>query len=222
MTTPTTNYGWLKPNPTEPADIRVINTLLDDMDADIKAVENSLTSKIYRLGQYRIKRKISMTGDGSVYMLTSSLNDLWEEEWVSAGNTGSWDMQGTGKLSFSSPGIYRINYAFTASTYGTSTSSGTLSIGLYKSSDASLVRRAKVYHRSNTCDNVTNFFRTTAIGSVYVWAGSGSDQCALSTDYQFGVQHTTTAGSVNMEFTPNDLVPFRSQLTIECVRKLTS
>lgn len=222
MTTPTTNYGWLKPNPTEPADIRVINTLLDDMDADIKAVENSLTSKIYRLGQYRLKRKINMGGSGSVSMVTSSLNDLWEEEWLSAGNTGSWDMQGTGKLSFSSPGIYKINYAFTASTYQLSTTSGTFSIGLYKSSDSSQVRRAKIYHRSNTCDNVTNFPRTTATGSVYVWAGSGSDQCALSTDYQFGVQHTTTAGSINMLFTPNDLVPFRSQLTIECVRKLTS
>ena len=84
MTTPTTNYGWLKPTATEFADIRVVNTLLDDMDADMKTVETALNSKIYRLGQYRIKRKITMNGSGSVYMLTSSLNDLWEEEWLSA------------------------------------------------------------------------------------------------------------------------------------------
>jgi hypothetical protein len=222
MTTPTTNYGWLKPNPTEPADIRVINTLMDDMDADIKAVSDTLTSKTYRMAQYRIKRKVTMTGDGTVWMATSSLNDLWEEEWVSAGNTGSWDMQGTGKLSFSSPGIYKICYLFTASTYVSSTTSGTLSIGLYKSSDSSQVRRAKVYHRSNTCDNVNIFPRTTMHGAVYIWAGAGSDQCALSTDYQFGLQNRTTAGSIAMLFTPNDLLPFRSQLTIECVRKLAS
>lgn len=222
MTTPTTNFGWLKPNPTEPADIRVINTLLDAMDADIKAVENSLTSKIYRLGQYRLKRKISMGGSGTAFNLTSSLNDLWEEEWLSAGNTGNWTFPGSGKLQFTAPGIYKINYLFTVATYQSSTTSGTVSIGLYTTSGGAQVRRAKTYHRSNTCDNVNNFPRTTCQGSVYVWAGSGSDQCLLNTEYNFAVQHTTTAGSINMLFTPSDLVPFKSMLSIECVRKLTS
>lgn len=217
MTTPTTNYGWLKPDPAEAADIRVINTLLDDMDADIKAVQDALQSKIYTIGQYRIKRKISVTGSGALYYLNSLTPDLWEEEWLATGNTGSWTFPETGVLTFTSAGIYKINYSFTSATFQSSTTSGYLSMGLYLNTGGSLVARTEVFIASNTCDNVTIFPRTTVVGSVYV---STSSNISVGTEYKFGLKHTTSSGSINMLFNPIDIDPFRSQVTIECVRPL--
>jgi hypothetical protein len=222
MTTPTTNYGWLKPQATEKANITVVNTMMDDVDADMKSVETTNSTKIYPMGQYRIKRKTTLNGDGNVDLLTSTLPDLWEEEWFAEGNAGAWTFEETGNLRFTSAGIYRITYNATFSTYHSGTTSGTLSLGLYTNPAGAHVVRTKTYFRSNTTDNVTIFPRTTATGSFYIWAGSGSDQCALNTDYALGAQHTTTAGVVNMIFSPNDLGVFRTQFTLECVRKLTS
>lgn len=220
MTTPTTNYGWLKPNPTEPADIRVINTLLDDMDTDIKAVETALGSNIYTMAQYRIKRQFTYDGASSGGAVTSSLDDLWEEEWRVDGNTGNWVFPGSGKLQFTEAGIYRLSYQWTIPTLAQAVTSGTVSVGLKVLSSGDQVPRTKSYIRSNTTDNVTQFPRTTVQGNFYVWAGPGSDQCLLNTEYYFVVQTISTAGDVDMIISPNDLLPFRSQFTIECVRPL--
>lgn len=220
MTTPTTNYGWLKPDPTEPANITVIDTLLDDMDADIKAVETALGSKIYTMAQYRIKRKFTYDGAAAGAGVTSSLNDLWEEEWRVDGNTGNWVFPGSGKLQFTEAGIYKFGYQWTIPTLSQSVTSGTVSVGLHVVSSSNIVPRTKTYIRSNTTTNVTEFPRTTCQGNYYIWAGPGSDQCLLNTEYYFSVQTTSTSGDVDMIITPNDLLPFRSQLTIECVRPL--
>lgn len=225
MTTPTTNYGWLKPNPTEPADIRVINTLLDAMDTSIKSVENTLQSNIYKAAQYRVKRKFTYSDDGfTAYPVSApDTQDLWEEFWVTDKyNAGEWTFPASGLLRFTAAGIYKITFNYTIPTYGSTTTSGTVSIGLHNTGTTNQVRRTKTYIRSNTCDNVTNFQRTTCQGAFYVWAGAGSDQCALNTDYDFRVQTMSSAGAVNMIVSVTDLLPFRPQLTIECVRKLAS
>lgn len=222
MTTPTTNYGWLKPQATEKANISVINTMMDDIDADMKTVETTNSTKIYPMGQYRIKRKITLTGAADVNLLTSTLPDLWEEEWFAEGNAGGWTFEETGNLRFTAAGIYRFVYLFTIPTDTSSTTSGTVSLGLYTNPAVGYVNRSKTYIRANTTDNVTIFPRTTLSGTFYIWAGSGSDQCALNTDYAFGAQQATTVGTVNHIFSPNDLGVFRSQLTIECVRTLVS
>lgn len=224
MTTPTTNYGWLKPTASEKANISVINTLMDDMDADIKSVSDTLQSKIYKMAQYRLKRTITLIGGGTVTYIRHTDVPYWETEWDSGGNTGGWvfGAEGDGLLKFTSPGVYRINYQFTILSYQASTSSGYCSIGLYDDATTNQVTRAKTYVRMNTCDNVNNFQRSTLQASVYIWAGSGTDQCALNTYYKFGVQQHTTAGTIQLIFDPADLDPFRSQLTIECVRKLAS
>lgn len=219
MTTPTTNYGWLKPDPSEAADIRVINTLLDDMDADIKAVQDSLSSNIYPLGQYRLMKKEGLAGGGTVSLITSTEPDLWSEDWYVPGNTGAWTFPSTGKFQFTAAGIYRVHYSFTIPTITQAVTSGYSSIGIYDLS-SNQVKRAKVYTRSNTTDNVTNFTRTTLLGSVYVWAASGSDQCLLNTEYAIGIQQHTTSGTIQMNFTPNDILPFTAQVTLECVRGL--
>ena len=218
MTTPTTNYGWLKPDADEAADINVLNTLFDAMDTDIKAVRDSLDSRIYSLGQYSVKRTFTYGGGTSPNTLVSSVADLWQEDWFSTGNVGAWSFAGTGLLQFTEAGIYKVCYQFTLPSYGSGTTNGTVSLGMHDYGSGDLLPRTKTYHRSNTCDNVTNFQRTTCQGAFYVWAGLGSDQCQLDTEYNFSFQNYSTAGVINMISSPTDLLPFRPQLTIECVR----
>lgn len=222
MTTPTTNFGWLKPTAVEKANITVVNTLMDDADTDMKTVETTNATKIYPMGEYRIMREISVTGGGDIYRLVDINNPMWENTWYASGNVGGWTFPGSGYLTFTTPGIYRVIYNFTLSTYGSSTTSGYASIGIYKRSDNSYVPRSKTYIRSNTTDYINNFQRTTLTGTFYIWSGTGTDQCLLNTDYYFGLQQHTTAGTIQMIFNPGDLGVFRSQLTIECVRTLAS
>lgn len=218
MTTLSANFNWVKPDPTEPADIRVINTLLDDMDTDIELIQNNLTSKIYKAAAYRIKRKWTYIGDGVSWALNEA--DLWEELWATEKyNAGEWTFSDAGILIFTSPGIYKITYQYTLPTYALTTTSGTVSIGLNDVTLGDQVARTKTYVKSVTSDG---FGRTTMQAACYVWAGTGTDQCTVGTDYYFTVQNTSTAGAVNMIATPNDLLPWRSMFTLECVRKLAA
>lgn len=223
MTVPTTNYGWIKPSSTESADVRVLNTLMDDMDADMKSVSDTLQSKVYSAGQYSLSRKVALAGDSSMAPLTSLSAALWNTDWAVTGNAGSWTFTDFGVLTFTSPGIYKMTLVMTtASVVGGTITDGLVGVGLTTNSGGVQVPRCKVVARANTCDNVNFFPQTTNIGSFYIWVGSGSDQCAVGTNYCLRTSRTTTAGNISVQFTPLDIYPFKSSFGLECVRKLSS
>src|SRR5688500_2602977 len=107
MTTPTTNFAWLKPDATEFADVDVLNTALDDMDVDIKAVSDANTGKIKPILKKRAVRGWNASHSMTLWTGTH-LPDRWEDAWSVEGNVGGFTMDGAGEIKFTAAGVYRL------------------------------------------------------------------------------------------------------------------
>lgn len=61
MATNTTNYGWTKPSYEDAADIEVINGTIDNIDAQVKTVENAIPTTLAELTDDTTHRTVSDT-----------------------------------------------------------------------------------------------------------------------------------------------------------------
>ncbi len=120
MTTPTTNYGILKPDATERADIRVINNAFIGFENAIQNVIDTELVVVPFMGCWDITSVYEvLTTDASSTDFTNgdiniSTDGVWREKWrrpnATFGDVGFTPPNG--EWIFNESGIYRITYHF--------------------------------------------------------------------------------------------------------------
>lgn len=215
MTTPTTNFGWVKSDPGEKASIVALNSVMDDMDADIKTVSDAKSAKIYSMGQWQLDRRFALLASGSLNLLSDALPDspIWEERWKQIDNTGNFTVDPYGAIRFTQAGIYRVGFNATIYAYGTATTSGYVYSGLYTSTPTVVPTTGRT-QRLNTrgenpwCTITGNYFLSTAVN------------ISTGVDYFWALAQHTSGGAVGVSWDPDDQYPFDVRFSIECIRSL--
>lgn len=218
MTTPTTNYGWPKPLPTEYASIVAMNTLTDAMDASFKTVHDGMGAVIKPMLQMKLNASYS-PGNLAVTYLASA--NGWEEIFNVPGTIPSANASPvilfptTGIFTINAPGIYRFTYTINVGTY-TSAAEGFWTIGIFDGNSI-IVPRTKHTERMQTYT-----FGQGLHHSVLLKADtSGSPDIAVGTqNYRLGIMHDVPTPNVFISCKPTDLDPFFTVATVEYVRGL--
>lgn len=127
MTTPTTNFGWLKPDPEEPVSLSVYNQWLDDFDADMKSKETERAVEIPFMAEYRLVTGSGYLAGQDQFASSTSAHNIssrplvWEKVWEPFYyNSGGFDNttltfgvpSNSSRLEFTATGIYRFTYYF--------------------------------------------------------------------------------------------------------------
>jgi hypothetical protein len=215
MTTPTTNFGWLKAQPTEKAKITGLNTAMDDMDADIKTVSDAKSAKIYSVGQYRVIRQLALAASGVVTLVkdVAPFSPVLEEVYSAMGNTGNWTVDPMGAIQLTQAGIYRLTLTASIYAYGATTTSGYVYSGLQTVTPTEVAKTGKMQRlntqsNNNWCTSTNTMFLSTAVN------------VATSTNYYIGLAQHTTGGAIGVSFDPEDSYPYDIRFTLECLRSL--
>lgn len=216
MTTPTTNYGWPKPDDTEYAAITGVNALTDAMDASIKSVADGMGAVIKPIVQMKLNGSVSPSG-GSVRYLNGT--DFWEEVFYVKGNVPGTaadnqpiDFATDGYIVFSAEGLYRLTYTINVGTY--TSGNGLWTAGLYDINSI-LVPRTSICDRMQTY----TFGQGLHLSTLLKADNTGTADLTINANrYKLGLFHPIPAVSISCK--PYDLDPYFSAATIEYVRGL--
>lgn len=220
MTTPTTNYSWPKPQPTEYASITGINALTDAMDTSIKSVADGMGAVIKPIVQMKLNGTVT-PGNLSTTSLIGT--NFWEEVFsvdgtVSGGSSPTGQpivFTTTGWITVYTPGIYRLTYTINVGT-APSAVEGWWMTSLYDANGI-IVPRTRQVERMQTYT-----FGQGLHHSVLLKADTtGSPDLAAGTmSYKLAIRHDVNAASTFISCKPSDLDPYFSCATVEYVRGL--
>lgn len=226
MTTPTTNFGWAKPDPTEYATVGSYNTPLESMDASIKTKSNTVVPIIKAMGKWGIIKSVYTVIGGSA--TPKLLNDtsaapiepFWKELWLAEGsNAGSFTFTTSGFLTFGAAGIYRLSYNI-GQQVNSSIYEGWQTCGLYRYSDNLLVPRT--LQSEQMLSNTSTYYQTLS-KSTYIRVTTGGDAVVSdgtdATKYCLGIRQAASSNTSNIT-RRTSLDPYFSSFTLEYVRAL--
>lgn len=227
MPTPTTNLGWLKPNPTEKVDINVINTIYDEFDADARTYYLSKLPIVPTMGKFKFSGlEYSCNNTTTLLNATNTSSYRWDQLWkvesnldLNSARAGGEFTFTNGNIRFGKTGIYRIKYNILIAATGTTAAGfeGWAKAGLYRRSTVALVPGSELTERR--VFTTAGYFQH--LHNSFLAYVDNATNLLLSTDYSFGISCSSSAGaSSNITTVLASATPYETTCTIEFVRSL--